>query len=637
MGAASLTDIIKEILKRLPEDKVSDAGFEGANIVLYTKSKSFFLDNEGLIKGIVEELKKRVELRPDPAITMPPEEAKQLIASIIPESAGVDSIVFDQQRSRVIIEAEKPGLAIGKQGIVLRDIREKTLWVPQVRRKPAIRSKLIENIRGVIYQNSEYRRKFLNKIGHRIYDGWLREKKNEWIRLTYLGGGRQVGRSCLFLQTPESRVLLDCGVNVAAQDSEGYPYLDAPEFDLKELDAVVLSHAHLDHCGFIPYLYKYGFRGPVYCTRPTRDISALLLLDYLKIMRGERAKEPIFEADDIKEMVKHTVCLEYEEVTDITPDIRTTFYNSGHIIGGAMVHLHVGNGLHNILYTGDIKYARTNLLDATVTSFPRLETLLMESTYGGHDNVLPPLREAEKQLIAKVNETVKNGGKVLFPVLGSGRAQEVMLILHNAIQAGQLEKVPVVIDGMVWDITAIHTAYPEFLNTRVRRMIFHRDHNPFCSDIFRRIGSQKERMQIIEETGPCIVLATSGMLVGGPSVEYFRHLCENPKNALLFVSYQAEGSLGARIIRGVREVTMSSGSGQELLKINMEVLVIEGLSGHCDRQQLLNFAYRCNPRPKRIMVNHGEQSRCLDLASSLHKIHRVETSAPRNLECVRLR
>src|SRR3972149_525847 len=229
-----MADITKEITKHIPAGKVSDINFEGANIVVYTKDKDFFLNNNGVIKKIVDSIKKRVELRPDPSITMDMEKAEKEIKSIIPEEAGADSVNFDPQRSRVIIEAEKPGLAIGKQGAILRDIRAKTLWVPLISRKPAIKSKIIENIRAVLYQYSDYRRKFLDKVGHRIYDGWLREKKEEWIRVSYLGGGRQVGRSCLFLQTPESRILLDCGINVASEEN-AYPYLEAPEFDIKQL------------------------------------------------------------------------------------------------------------------------------------------------------------------------------------------------------------------------------------------------------------------------------------------------------------------------------------------------------------------------------------------------------------------
>jgi KH/beta-lactamase-domain protein len=629
-----MNEIIEEIMKYLPREKISDACFEGANIVLYTKDKDFFVNNNGSIKKIVDDIKKRVELRPDPAITMDLEKAEKIIRELVPPEAGIAQVIFDSQRSRVIIEAEKPGLAIGKQGSILRDIRSSTLWVPLIRRTATIRSELIENIRLVLYQNSDYRRKFLDKVGHRIYDGWIREKRKEWIRVSYLGGGRQVGRSCLFLQTPESRVLMDCGVNVASED-EAYPHLEAPEFKIEDLDAIIVTHSHLDHSGFVPYLYKYGFRGPVYCTAPTRDVMCLLLLDFIKIMKSER-KDPIFTSDDVKEMVKHSICLDFEEVTDITPDVRLTLYNSGHILGSAMAHLHIGNGLHNLVYTGDIKFARTHLLDQAATVFPRLETLMIESTYGGKDNILPPQKEEDMQLNSMIVDTVKRGGKVLIPTLGSGRAQEIMLMIEELVRTGQMEAIPVYIDGLVWDVTAIHTAYPEYLNGNVRKSIFHKDQNPFLHPIFHRIGSKKERKQVIEETGGCVILATSGMLVGGPSVEYLKELADNPKNSLIFSCYQGEGSLGQRILRGEREFTFKEGQKVENVQIRMEVNRIE-FTNHSDRRQLVNYVHKCEPRPKKIIINHGENSRCLDLASSLHKLARIETIAPRNLESIRLK
>ncbi len=632
-----MSDIIKEVLKHIPEGKISEANFEGANIVLYTKDMDFYFNNNGTIKKIVDAIKKRVELRPDPSITIDQDKAKRIIEDMMPKEAGVDNIIFDPMRSRVIIEAEKPGLAIGKQGLLLREIKQKTYWVPLIRRMPAIKSKIIENIRAVLYLNSDYRRKFLDKVGHRVYDGWLRgKKKEEWIRVTMLGGGRQVGRSCVFLQTPESRILLDCGINVAVTDETMYPHLEVPEFDIKELDAVILSHSHVDHVGFVPYLFKYGYRGPVYCTAPTRDISALLLLDYIKIMMSE-GKEPIFTTDDVKEMVKHTICLDWGEVTDITPDVRMTLYNAGHIIGSSMVHLHIGNGLHNFLYTGDMKYAKTRLIDPAITEFPRLETLMLESTYGGKDNVGSSRKENEDMLIEIIKKTVARRGKILIPVLGVGRSQEIMLIIEFLVRTGQLEKIPVYIDGMVWDVTAIHTAYPEYMNSIVRKMIFHKDTNPFLSDIFKRVGSQKERMQVVEEEGPCVILATSGMLVGGPSVEYLKHFADNHRNSLIFVNYQGEGSLGRRILRGEREFTMGNSINPGMLKINMEVHSLEGLSGHSNRKELMNFIYKCTPRPKKVIVNHGESSRCLDLASGIHKQYNIETVAPRNLETVRVK
>ncbi len=631
-----MVEIIKEILKQLPEGKISDTAFEAANIVLYTKDKKFFLDNEGEIRKVVDMFKKRIELRPDPSILMDPEKAEREIRKILPEDSGISQINFDNSRSVVYIEAEKPGIAIGKQGSLLRDLREKTLWVPIIRRTPPIRSILIENIRQVLYLSSEERKKFLDRVGHRIYDGWLREKKHEWVRLTFLGGARQVGRSCLFLQTPESRILIDCGVNVAAQtDEEAYPFLDAPEFDIKELDAVVVSHAHVDHSGFIPYLFKYGYDGPVYCTPPTRDIMSLLQLDYVKIAKSEN-RPLLYDTDDIKQLVKHTVTVDFDEVTDITPDVRLAFYNSGHIIGSALVHFNIGNGLHNFIYTGDLKYGRSPLLDPAVTNFPRVESLAIESTYGGKDKILSPSYEQDAHIAQMIKETIERGGKVLIPVLGTGRGQDIMMIIENMVRIGQLPKIPVYVDGMVWDITAIHTAYPEYLNANIRKMIFHKDQNPFLSDIFKQVGSQKERMQVVENSGPCIILATSGMLVGGPSVEYLKHLADNPKNTLLFSCYQGEGSLGKRIKEGERELILKSGLKQEIVPIKMQVDKIE-VSDHSDRKQLMNFVYKCNPQPKKIIVNHGDNSSCLDLASSIHKQNRIETVAPRNLECLRLR
>lgn len=531
------SEIVKEILKAIPEGKISDVNFEGANIVLYTKKKDFYLDNGGIIKGIVDVIKKRIELRPDPSICLEVEKAEKTIRKIIPEEAKLGGIIFDAQRSIAYIECEKPGVAIGKDGEVLQEIKKKTFWVPVIRRTPAIRSQLIENIREVLYQNNDYRRKFLHKTGERIYNGWLRrQKKEEWVRLTYLGSGREVGRSCILLQTPESRVLLDCGMNMGADTPETmYPYMEAPEFNISQLDAVIISHSHLDHSALVPYLFKFGYRGPVYCTAPTRDVMALLQLDFVKIQR-EEGKEPMYNSDDVREMVKHTITLEYDEVADITPDVRITLYNAGHILGSAMVHLHIGNGLHNLLYGADIKYARTSMLSPAITQFPRLETLMLESTYGGKDNILPPPLEADEMLGQSIGETIKRGGKVLIPVLGSGRAQEIIVLLERLAREKKIPDVPIYIDGMIWDITAIHTAYPEYLNNEVRQQIFAKDNNPFLMENIKRVGSQKERIQLIEETGACVILATSGMLVGGPSVSFIVLPDMFDSTAILFLS-----------------------------------------------------------------------------------------------------
>ncbi len=290
-----------------------------------------------------------------------------------------------------------------------------------------------------------------------------------------------------------------------------------------------------------------------------------------------------------------------------------------------------------MVYTGDVKYAKTNMLSLADTNFPRLETLMIEATYGGKDNIMPPSREADEQLSEHIIETIKRKGKVLMPVLGSGRAQEVIVLLDKLMREGKLsDKIPIYIDGMVWDVTAIHTAYPEFLNSTLRQQIFHKDNNPFLRENIKRIGSSQERQELIEDKGPCIILATSGMLVGGPSVEYLKQLAENPKNFLIFTCYQGEGSLGRRIQRGEREINFQKSNKFETVQINMEIEKLE-ITGHSDRKELVSFVNHCNPKPKKIIVVHGESSKCLDLARSLHNTTRVETVAPRNLDALRLR
>ncbi|MDO8528737.1 MAG: beta-CASP ribonuclease aCPSF1 [Nanoarchaeota archaeon] len=628
-----MTDILKSITSQL-EGKISEANFEGANIVLYTKNEEFFKNGEGKIKSIVEQIRKRIELRSDIEILHDKDKVEAEIREIIPKEAEITNIIFDVQRSIVVIEAKKPGMVIGKQGSILEEIRRTTLWTPQVQRSPAIKSQITENIRAVLYDNTNYRRKFLNSVGKKIYEEWNPEKVEEWVRLTVLGGGRQVGRSSFLLQTPKSRILLDCGIDVASQGSDKFPYFDIPEFDINRLDAVIIGHAHLDHVGLLPYLYKMGYKGPVYMTPPTRDIAALLALDFIGVAY-KQAATPLFSSTDIKEMVKHSICLNYNEVTDIAPDVRLTFYNSGHVLGGSLVHLNIGNGLHNLVYAGDFKYARSRLLDPAIASFPRAETIITESTYGSKNDIFPPRIECEEKFLDLVNKAIDRGGKVLIPELGLGRAQETMLILEDAMKTGKLKQVPIFIDGMIWDINAIHTAYPDFLSNKVRIDVF-QDKNPFVSDIFARVASPQERRNVIEG-GPCIVLATSGMLVGGASVEYFREFAGNKNNIIIFVCYQGQGSLGRIVQEGAKETRMMVDGKEETIKINFQVETLEGLSAHAGRNELISFFNNVRPKPKRILINHGEVSKSLDLAAALYKLNHVETNVPRTLETVRLR
>lgn len=330
-----MVKILDEILKELPQDKIGSLEFEAANIVVYTKSKEFLFQGREKIREIVTKFKKRIELRADPSLLLRPEDAQNEIRAVL-KDIQIGEFKFDTSRSVLVIEVDNVGAAVGKEGVNLKEIQRRTLWTVVVKRIPPLRSMTVDAMRAVEYQESEYRRKFLNKVGKRIYGGWQKGKIKGWARITMLGSGNQVGRSAILLQTTESRILFDCGIDpsVSHGDMNEFPYFETPEFKLEELDAVVLSHAHLDHCGLLPYLYKIGYKGPVYCTEPTRDIMALSQIDFIKIMSANVDEvKMLYKAEHIKEMLKHVITLDYNEVTDITPDIRLTFYNSGHILG----------------------------------------------------------------------------------------------------------------------------------------------------------------------------------------------------------------------------------------------------------------------------------------------------------------
>jgi KH/beta-lactamase-domain protein len=635
MASESLEDIKNIINERLPEKvQVAKIEFEGPQVVIYTKNPEIITDNGDLVRNLAKDLRKRMIIRSDKSVLMEPEKTIETINKIVPEDAHITNITFDDVTNEVVIEAQKPGLVIGKYGVTSRDIVRKTGWAPKILRTPPIKSEIIGRVRNTLMNSSKERKKILTDLGSRIHQSVKYD--NDWARLSSMGGFKEVGRSCMLLQTPNSRVLLDCGVNVAGQDEKSaFPYLNIPEFSIQDLDAVIISHAHLDHCGFLPYLYHYGYEGPVYCTTPTRDLMTLLQLDHIDIAHREDNPLP-FNVKHVQKGLKHSITLDYGEVTDITSDIKLTFHNAGHILGSAMSHLHIGDGAHNMVYTGDFKFERSRLLEPATTRFPRSESLVMESTYGGHEDVSPSRNKAEKELMKTIYQVLKRGGKVLVPVFAVGRAQELMIVLEEYMRHGMIEEVPIYIDGMIWEATAIHTARPEYLSKDLRDQIFHMGRNPFVSDYFVKVQNINERKDIVEGE-PCIILSTSGMLTGGNSVQYFKWLSEDERNAIIFVGYQSEGSLGRRIQKGIKEIPLENDEGKtQVYHVNMQVRTIEGFSGHSNRRQLMEFAKRIHPRPDKIIMCHGDPYKTVDLASSVHRSYKIETKTPLNLESTRL-
>ena len=627
-----IDDRLKELKAKINEKvpagiTVSEVEFEGPELVIYTDDPKRFADEADLIKILARDLRKRIVVRP--TVLEDPDKAVQDIRAVVPESAGITDIFFDADTGEVLIEAEKPGVVIGKNGSTLREITKHIGWTPKVVRTPPIESSTVKQVRQYLRSVNEERKQFLRTIGRRIHRDII--SRDQWVRVTMLGCCREVGRAAFLLTTPESRVLIDCGEK-PDNSANNAPYLYVPEIHpLSQLDAVVLTHAHLDHCALVPLLFKYGYDGPVYSTPPTRDLSAMLQLDYLDVVSKEDRKIP-YSSGEVKSYIKHSITLNYGSVTDIAPDIKLTFHNAGHILGSAIAHFHVGDGLYNIAFTGDFNYSKSRLFNPATNQFPRLEALFMESTYGGSNDIQPARSDAEEKLYDTVNTVLLRGGKVIIPAFSVGRSQEVMLALEEGIRKEKIPTTKIFLDGMIREATAIHTTYPEYLNSDLRNQIFKEGLNPFLASCFVPVDSSDVRNRVISGD-PSVIITTSGMLNGGPVMEYLSELAADERNALVFVGYQAEGTLGRRIQKGWREVPVGR---RETIVINLEIVTIDGFSGHSDRRQLINYVGHVQPKPEKIFTIHGDENNTIDLASSLYKRYHIETHSPMNLETYRM-
>ena len=624
--------------KLYPEHEITEVDYEGPTIVVYTKNLELFSRREDLAKQIAQEMRRRIAIRPDPSIMLPEEEAEKIIKEIIPESAGFKDMYFESDTGEVVIEAEEPSIITSRDSEYIVSIKEQTKWSPRVVRAPPMHSRTVKEMREFLREVKQERKVFLHNLGEKLNVPPM--PGETWVRVTALGGHREVGRSATLISTNNSKVLVDCGMlNTNEDDNQPWasaPYLYVPEIQpFTSLDAVILTHAHLDHSGLLPILYKYGYEGPVYMTPPTRDLSALLQNDYIKVAHVEGHKGP-YESKHVREALKRSIVLRYNETTDITRDMRLTFYNAGHILGSSSVHLHIGEGLYNIVLSGDVKFEKTWLFNQANNKFPRAETFMTESTYAGRDDYHHPRAEASNNFADIVNRTFDRGGSVLVPVFAVGRSQEVMLVVEEAIRTGKIPECSVYLDGMIMEATAIHAAYPEYLNKNLRESIMIKRENPFLSKIFKKVESRQQRQEICDSNEKKIVLATSGMMNGGPVMEYFKTWAPSPENSLVFVGYQADGTLGRRIQRGSPEITLSDGGKATKYEIKMAVETSEGFSGHSDKRQLLAYIATMQPKPQKILVNHGDGEKAAEFARLIRSKFGIESVALRNLETIRL-
>jgi hypothetical protein len=627
--------LMSAILNNIPaEAEITRIEYEGPRIALYTRNPAFLHKNSYVVSEIVNSLKKRVVTRTEKAIRKPESEARQALDALIPHEAGVTSYFFDDALGEITVEATSPKALSQEAGFDLGVAMEQTGWKVKVRKAPHIPSTAIQNVYYAWKTGSDAREKFYRELGEAIFRPRL--TSTEHVTIKTLGAFQEVGRSCILVETAESKVLLDCGVHPGARNAwDAYPRLDWADVSPADIDAIVISHAHLDHMGFLPAMFKYGYDGPVYCTEPTLPLMTLLQNDFVKIAQIEGGRL-IYDPKDIRDTVQHTITLPYSTVTDISPDIKLVFNNAGHILGSATIHLHVGEGAHNIVYTGDYKYGRTQLFDSATWNYPRVETLITESTYGAKEDIMPVREEVEMSFVNAINSVLQTGGKVLIPTPAVGRAQEILLVLDQYMRNRVLVEAPVFMEGMISEATAIHVSFADYLSRELRAKILDEGVNPFASEYFTEVEHPSNREEAFRE-GPAIIMATSGMLEGGPVLEYFENLAPSERNKILFVSYQVQGTLGRRVLDGSSQASLIDETGKiKIVDVKCAVQKVEGFSGHSDYNQIIRFVGKVRPKLQQVIVNHGEKRKTENLAYAIQRIYRVPALHPAVQEAIRV-
>ena len=629
--------IMASILQSIPrEANVTKIDYEGPRIALYTTSPRYLMEHNEIISNLVNVIKKRIVVRTDESIRKLEEDARKILTQCIPKEANLQGTFFDTATGEVSVEVKRPWLLQkNAEAFSHAEVTEKTGWKLRVRKATTNPSSTIQAINYNLKISSADRGKQLKQVGEKIFRPRLTQKSE--VSLLTLGGFGQVGRSCMLLTTTDSKILIDCGINPGARSPmDSFPRLDWANITLDDLDAVVIGHAHLDHTGFLPVLCKYGYKGPIYCTEPTLPMMNLIQLDAIKVASAQ-GRTPMYADRDVKQIMKQAITIPYGTVTDISPDIKLVLANAGHILGSALCHFHIGNGDHNFVYSGDLKFAKSILFESASWNFPRVETLLIESTYGAKEDIQASRQEVESSFLKSVNSILKDGGKVLIPIPAVGRAQEIMMVIDQYMKSGEMVEAPVFYEGMIAEASAIHEAYPEYLARELKQRILETDDNPFDSEYFTNVEHPDAREEPLREGTPCIIIATSGMLEGGPVLEYFKNIAPDKKNKILFVSYQVNGTLGRRVLEGAKQVSLIGREGKvEVVTIECGIERLDGFSGHSDYNQLISFVHKLRPKLRRVLVNHGERRKSENLSMSIRRMLRIPTHYPQIQEAIKL-
>ncbi len=409
------------------------------------------------------------------------------------------------------------------------------------------------------------------------------------MKVTFLGAAGEVGRSCIMIEEDGTKVILDAGIKLGKTIE--FPLLDKET--VKGVDGVVLSHAHLDHSGYLPHMYSMGYDGPTFATKPTFELTNVLISDYMRLSNPEQVTKQGLSA-----MQKKHKMVEYGDEFRVK-NLRFRLLSAGHILGSAMVE--VASDKSRLLYTGDFNLATSKLLEPATNLGLKADTLITESTYSGKEDIFKPEKATMDLMVNSLNDTITRGGKAIVPSFAVGRAQEILLLLDDYMKSGRLQKVPIYIDGMIGKAMRIHRHNVIYCRDELQKRILMNDDDPFKSTNFNVIKTRGERKNIINSSESCIIVTTSGMLTGGPVINYLQTLAKESNNKLVLVGYQAVGTPGRELFDGKKEIQIE----EKKIKIGLEVNTFH-ISAHADRPHLVNFI-KSFKGLKNVYAVHGEK------------------------------
>ncbi len=429
------------------------------------------------------------------------------------------------------------------------------------------------------------------------------------MQLTFAGATRQVTGSCYHLKTETANFLVDCGLFQGGKVAEEQNNEEFP-FDPKAVDFVILTHAHLDHCGRLPLLYKRGFRGTIYAVEPTIPLSRIVLDDAAGLIAEEASRDnekPLFTEDDIPPLFDHfEACTYHKPVT--VKGITFTFVDAGHILGSASVLIKTEK--ESIAFSGDLGNPPTPLLNPT-EFIQSADYVVMESTYGNRRHEDFHLRQ--QRLMAAIRNSVAQGGVLLIPSFAIERSQEILHDINLAIEKGKLPYFPMYLDSpMAIEATDIYRQFSHYYNqSAVKELTV--DQDLFSFPGLTMTKTTDESKSINAAPPPKVIMAGSGMMHGGRILHHLRQYLHNPRCTVLIVGFLVENSVGRRLLDGEHEITIMG----EKIHSKAKIEAIGAFSGHADQPKLLEWIGHYSPHPKHIFVTHGEEQSALDFAESI--------------------